>query len=287
MHFRTSSRKSESLPRLSPVKRKRSEKPGTEYISYVPGEFRGETDQEKIVEMLVGKSMFVRKSEQTVNVAVVIPIILGIVAIPYLYTKVLSWSYSVSTSRSEKAQLSVKTMVPDMNSQAGIFPIYLTQTAILPQPTQVIKVQVQVNYPTSMPTPSATADLAQVFYYSYYNPDVIAPGDLLPNGDCATPEKNWCHTTNCWDYDVKAGKCVSPTASGQAFRDWWNKGVACGQKYPLWTVFVVVDPPALAGRWTCIDRGGTIDQSRLDFLQPAQSVNWGSEVRAIVEYPTK
>lgn len=235
----------------------------------------------------MGKALFVRKSEQTVNIAVVIPIILGIVLIPWGYTKVLAWSYSVSTSRSAKAQLSIKTLMPVQDGNAGIFPIYLTQTAIPPQPTQVIQVQVHVNYPTAFPTPSQTPDVSQVFYYSYYNPDILAPGDLLPNGDCANPEKDWCHTTNCWDYSVQNGKCVSLTASGQAFRDWWNKGVACSNKYPLWTVFVVVDPPSLAGRWTCIDRGGSVVGSRLDFLQPNQAVNWGSEVHAIVEYPTR
>lgn len=236
---------------------------------------------------MVGKSSFVRKSEQTLNFVVVIPIILAVVAIPWLYVKVLSWSYSVSTSRATKAQMSIKTMVPVQDGNAGIFPIYLTETAIAPQPTQVIHVQVQVNFPTSLPTPSPTPDPVEVFYYSYYNPNILAPGDLLPDGKCAHQEGSWCHTTNCWDYNIGKAVCQSPTASGQLFRDWWNKGVACAQKYPIWTVFVVVSPPSLAGRWTCIDRGGSVDGSRLDFLQPAQSVNWGSEVDAIVEYPTK
>ena len=276
----------------SKEKRERSVGQGSGYIKYIPGLFRGLTDSDQIVRSIVGRPLLVRKSEQTVNVLVVVPIVIGIVAIPWLYMKILDWTYKQSTNHNP-ARVGFATigpgaygLPPAVNPIITFVPTYGGDRV---QPTQEISVKVQVNYPTALPTQEVTvtptADTGQVFYYSFYNPDMLAPGDLLPDGTCKDVEKTWCHTTNCWDYDVAAGNCRSATASGQKFRDWWNKGLACGGKYPLWTVFIVLEPSILAGRWTCIDRGGIVDGSRLDFLQINQVIAWGAEVHALVELP--
>jgi hypothetical protein len=256
---------------------------GGNYVKFNKDNFRGEENPLKVVTMLTGRSVFVRKSEQTVNIAVVIPIIIGVIAIPWGYMKILDWSYKISTDK-QRTMLLYTTTTPDASTDNGLI-TFLNDRIFTPQPTQVIKVQVQVNYPTTMPTITDTPDKSEVFYYTYYNPNLLAVGDLDQDGNCGHQEGSWCHVINCWDYSIKQSKCVSLTASGQAYTDWWNRGLACPMKYPLWTVFIVTSPPALAGRWTCIDRGGSVDGSRLDFLQLNQVVPWASEVRAIVEYP--
>jgi hypothetical protein len=149
-------------------------------------------------------------------------------------------------------------------------------------PTQSINISVSVVMPTVEATATQEGD---IFYYTFYNPNVLVPQDLNADGTCANTDGVLCHTVNCWSFDLAKGECVSPMNSGQAFRDWWGKALACDPKYPLWTVFVVTAPPALVGRWTCLDRGQAVTGSRLDFLMNSQVVTWGSALLATVEYP--
>jgi hypothetical protein len=240
---------------------------------------------EEIVRAIVGRPLFIRKNEQTANIIVVLPIVALLVAIPYFYIKALDWAAGAANRRADAFKM--VNVNPNQVSNPMIKFVPTITPLTTQQPTQVISVNVQVSYPTAAPTqiPTATADPGRVFYYTYYNPDVLVDADVTKKGKCANQEGNWCHTVNCWDYDLAAGECKSATASGQDFRDWWGKGLACASEFPLWTVFVVIEPPELAGRWTCIDRGPAVEGSRLDFLMPGQVIEWGHELKAVVELP--
>lgn len=141
---------------------------------------------------------------------------------------------------------------------------------------------------TKLPTPVIVAATStpsielQVFYYSYYNPDLLAPSDIV-NGVCMNQENGVCHTVNCWDYLVMEGKCKSKMASGLDWHAYVGKAVACGFEYPLGTVFHVLEPEAVRGTYPCLDRCPACTEKKvLDFLSGEKRLPWNEELRVQV-----
>ncbi|MGB8212002.1 MAG: hypothetical protein WCE68_00455 [Anaerolineales bacterium] len=120
------------------------------------------------------------------------------------------------------------------------------------------------------------------FYYSFYYPDLLANGEIV-NGKCADQENGICHTTNCFDYDVEAGRCRSPMASGLDWHGFIGKVVACGFEFPLGTVFRVLTPAKLAGEYICLDRcPACTGKHLLDFLSASQQLPWWTPLQVQV-----
>lgn len=135
---------------------------------------------------------------------------------------------------------------------------------------------------TPTPEPTATNVPYETFRLSFYDPNI---GKYFPDNAF----------TNCFDWDPAAEVCRSTTASGYRHEEFYGRGLACPDRYPLGTVFRVLRPVQLAGDWYCIDRGGAITDDWLDFLLQypdglwtGANINdfpWGTEVRAEVYYP--
>jgi len=183
-----------------------------------------------------------------------------------------------------------------------LLPFVLTAMVSSPHPTQASNVHISVVNTTKMvkpteptvpalPTPTGvvatiTPSSIQVFYYSYYNPDLLAPSDIL-NGVCANMERGICHTMNCWEYDVMEGKCKSRMSSGLDWHGYVGKVVACGFEYPLGTVFQVLEPEKVAGAYACLDRcPACTGKNQLDFLSLNQILPWNQELLVQVALPS-
>jgi hypothetical protein len=108
------------------------------------------------------------------------------------------------------------------------------------------------------PTPEFVPEKKE-FLLSFYDPMI---GQYFP--DIAS--------INCDDWrpatSYQNAYCASMTASGEDWRDWYGRGLACPPGYELWTVFEVFQPELLRGDWTCIDRGYGVEGQYLDFLLP-------------------
>ena len=133
-----------------------------------------------------------------------------------------------------------------------------------------------------VPEPTSTSVPYETFRLSFYDPNI---GKYFP-------DKAF---TNCFDWDTTNQVCRSTTSSGYRHEEFYGRGLACPERYPLGTVFRVLRPVQLAGDWYCIDRGGAVTDDWLDFLiqypdglWTGENINdfpWGTEVRAEVLYP--
>jgi len=81
------------------------------------------------------------------------------------------------------------------------------------------------------------------------------------------------------------GKCESKMASGLDWHDYLGKVVACGFEFPLGTVFYVLEPERIAGKYSCLDRcPACTDNKQLDFLGLTQKLPWNQELSVMVSY---
>ena len=134
------------------------------------------------------------------------------------------------------------------------------------------------------PAPPVTAPATdEIFFYSYYYPDLLAPEDVV-DGICANQDGALCHTVNCWDFDLLTGRCRSAMASGLDWREYIGKALACGYEYSLGTVFRVLEPASLAGDYPCLDRCPDCTSKRLlDFISAYQALPWQTELLVQVD----
>ena len=175
----------------------------------------------------------------------------------------------------------------DQAKPAPVLPTQVQVTRFVPVPVSPLSIEPA---PTLVPThievepaPTLNAAPTEIFFYSYYNPDLLAPGDIV-DGMCAQQEGKLCHTVNCWDFDLLAGRCRSPMASGLDWREYTGKALACGYGYPLGTVFRVLEPAGLAGDYPCLDRCPDCTGKRLlDFVSLYQALPWQTELLVQVD----
>ena len=84
--------------------------------------------------------------------------------------------------------------------------------------------------------------------------------------------------TNCSSF--VDGQCVSRMASGERWQDWTGQACACPPEFPFWTVI------ELEGKqWVCLDRGGKVKGSWIDFLEQYSQYGYGTEVNVTVSLP--
>lgn len=152
--------------------------------------------------------------------------------------------------------------------------VEVVKPALIPTVTVASTSVIQIG-PIRNSTPEGAL---QILYYSYYNPDLLAPVDFV-DGICANQEKGMCHTINCWEFNVFEGKCESAMATGLDWHDYVGKAVACGFEYPLGTIFHVLEPEKLAGMYTCLDRcPACTSNNQLDFLSLTQELPWNQKL---------
>jgi hypothetical protein len=134
-----------------------------------------------------------------------------------------------------------------------------------------------------MPSVTGTLEAAvEIFYYSYYYTDFLAPSDIV-DGVCANQEGELCHTVNCWDYDLADRRCRSLMASRLDWHDYVGKAVARGFEYLLGTVFCVLEPQNLAGKYLCLDRcPACTGKKQLNFLSLTHKLPWNQELSVLV-----
>jgi hypothetical protein len=253
----------------------------------LPGSFKGTIGSQGIVEKLVGKSLYVRKNEQSVNILVVIPALAALVAIPYFYVKAISWAAGSAQRRADAGKIVMFDVTPTMNiSYGGPVITFVPTYGPTGSPTTVKIAPTYTMYPTLTPVPSYTPVLGEPFYYSRYDPSLLDRSvDLNEDGSCKNVEDGICHTMNCFDYDLDAGECVSMMTTGLDWKDYFGKSVACGAEYPLYTIFRVITPMQIAGDYECLDRCPACTGKKiLDFLSTVWTLNWNYTLSVQVIY---
>jgi hypothetical protein len=89
---------------------------------------------------------------------------------------------------------------------------------------------------------------------------------------------------NCFRF--VAGACLSPTASGEPWQAWVDRGAACPREWPFWTRLTLPG----GEEFVCVDRGGKIVTGAdgvawVDLLVKVAPVPFGTVVEARVVWP--
>lgn len=83
--------------------------------------------------------------------------------------------------------------------------------------------------------------------------------------------------TNCGNFID--GECISNMSSGEDWRNWIGKAMACPPEIPFWTK-VIIDNR----EWICLDRGGAITYNNgvywVDMLSPEAVYPFGTIMQA-------
>ena len=214
-----------------------------------------------LVRSLIGRQLITRKSDNSFNFGVVLPSILGIIVIIWGYVSVLNASQAFSANRSLHARQTDEAIFSIRNPTYSVPTLYNQGTS-----KPVDKTATSTMIVTSTQVPTATENI-QRFSYSWYDPSLGYP--------------------NCWDWDEVNKECHSMMSSGQDWHNYYGRAVACPLEYPLGTVIRVIEPDALKGDWTCLDRGAAIVGSRLDFLTHGATpgLGWYDGLQAEVILP--
>jgi hypothetical protein len=230
-------------------------------------------DKLAIAKSIVGASVMVRETEQSVNWGSIALGLIFVIALP-------AWWFHLVGAKIQKAndkQAAIATRMASGDtdrvgaylvdgtltvSMDGVFAtaasdiISLTMTASAPTVT-----------PTSLPTITPTAGLRGEpvqLKLSFYDPNI---GKFFPNN----PEVG---KINCALWDVAALVCNSNMADGTPFYDAYGKAVACPPPMQNGDLLRVSYPEQLAGDWICQDRGWAIDRGYVDFLLRYPDMVW-------------
>jgi len=179
-----------------------------------------------------------------------------------------------------------KTNIPVHVSQVTPLVVYMQQTMQAWTPTPSMTATITPTFtPTEVSTYVYSSPTPVVLYFrlSFYDPNI---GRYFPDKA----------EVNCLQWDFEKKECHSKLLGGtDVFSNWYGRGLACPAEFPFYTKFQVVNPPQLAGLWTCVDRGGLIVGNWLDFLlrYPDQVWTgydldlfpWAETVEAVVTFP--
>ena len=96
---------------------------------------------------------------------------------------------------------------------------------------------------------------------SFYDPEI---GDYFPE----------IASVNCAVWNIETSSCDSTMANGLNFVDYYGKAVACPPGMATGQEFEVLLPKELAGLWTCMDRGYSVEGDWMDFLLKYPDMIW-------------
>lgn len=246
-----------------------------DFVEFEGNKWRAE-NAKKVATSLVGRSVVLRKNEQSINwpvIVVTVPLLLGI---PAVWLFLIKHGMEQSNQAQAAAQTSVATAMRYLYALTASPTLWGVSGANNRNVSTVTPtlgaVFTATAYPTYTPYPtytvvvSPTLELVE-FLYSYYDPRLGG--------------------VNCLTWDDVGGVCVSPLAVGLPFDQWYGKAVACAEIYPYWTIFRVVEPVSIRGDYICLDRYDTVTWGYryIDFLDVAQRLPWNVTVKAEVIYP--
>lgn len=211
-------------------------------------------DTRLLARQIVGRSVLVRKSEQSLNPESVV-IVLLLVAMVYWYL----WRVNVRIERSQQRQQQMATLVASgSNVYDSLDQLQVTsQPSVSPMPTLTLA-------PTVTPFPTATvAPKSELVFLklSFYDPNI---GSVIPE----------IADINCALFDHVNRVCVSTMANGVPFGQYYGKAIACPPPMQHGDILDVVYPVQLAGQWTCMDRGWAIEYPYVDFLLRYPDMIW-------------
>jgi hypothetical protein len=272
-----------------------------------PIDLEGEVDKSKIARSMVISALVRRKSDQQINIVLLFSSV-GMAALilgGYFFlirgglnqldthSRALDVTRTAIAERFESVPGFVGGVVSYDDPSLATLTIMPTVTptpyvVVFNTPTPTL-MPGQVSYdPVGLPTSVLPTIVpgASEYIFSFYNPDILAPGDVV-KGVCQAPDGKWCHTVNCWDFDIMKGVCVSKMFSGLDFHAWYGKAVACPEGVPMGAVYRVLAPEQIRGDWVCLDRGGAVSGTRLDFLllKMPVGINFGDIVIASLIIP--
>lgn len=211
-------------------------------------------DKKALAKRIVGYSVLVRKSEQSLNPESVL-IVLAIVSLAWFFM----WRLEVRAVRSQQKQQAIATRIAlGSNSYDA-----LSQLQVTPMVSQIV-LPTDTPMPTMVPSPTVTIGPKSELVFlklSFYDPNI---GSIIP--DIAD--------INCALFDHINRVCVSTMANGVPFGQYYGKVVACPPPMQHGDVLEVSYPVQLAGNWTCMDRGWAIEYPYVDFLLRYPDMIW-------------
>lgn len=242
----------------------------------------------EIAASMVGASVVVRKTEQSINWNSMLLAAVVLVGVPGLWfnalgNKIERQTANANARATRMAAIRNGDTIGAYSGVGGVVDtnpdLWNTPGSIVEGAQNIMNATLQAGY-TSTPqatvtpqvtetpqaTPSGLYSVNVVFRYSYYNPKLGG--------------------VNCFDWDPAAGDCRSMLADGGDWHTEYGKVVACAPDIALGTVVQVTYPDALKGVWVCRDRGGAIVGDLIDFLDIRQRAEWLSPVSATLYPPS-
>lgn len=213
-------------------------------------------DPYTLVRKMVGHSILVRKSEQSLNPESIFIVFL-LVGMVYWYL----WRVNVRIERGQERQQAIATRIASGSNPYDA--IGQLQVTALPSETPVPVIMVMPE-PTLTPLPTATvAPKSELVFLklSFYDPNI---GSVIPE----------IADINCALFDHVNRVCISTMANGVPFGQYYGRAVACPPPMQHGDILDVIYPVQLAGQWTCMDRGWAIEYPYVDFLLRYPDMVW-------------
>lgn len=211
-------------------------------------------DPKALARQLVGHSILVRKSEQSLNPESVF-IVLALVGLVSFYL----WRVGAHIDRSQQRQQEIATRIANGSNSYDA----LSQIMVTVQPTDT-PIPTLTPLPTLTPSATLTASPKSELVFlklSFYDPNI---GSVIPS----------IADVNCANFDHINNVCISTMANGVPFGQYYGKAIACPPPMQHGDVLEVTYPVQLAGRWTCMDRGWAIEYPYVDFLLRYPDMIW-------------
>jgi len=239
-------------------------------------------DKLSLVKSLVGHSVIVRKSEQSLNFESVMIVLAFFGMFGWFF-----YALNAKVNRIQQHDAIVATRISmggnayDIGGLANL-KVEITPALVVPTVTST---------PSPIPSPSVLPSITPSFpmvrenvlmKLSFYDPQI---GMYYP--DIAS--------VNCANWSVEQNTCLSLMADGTPFAPNYGRAVACPPPMQNGDILEVSYPVQLQGEWTCRDRGWAIENGYLDFLLrypdmiwTGHDLNlfpWSSTVRAVWVHP--
>lgn len=221
------------------------------------------TDKRQLAKQIVGHSVLVRKSDQSLNPESVFWLLVLVFMFWWFFhalnarirlteerNQAMAARIAAGGNRYDAGGVGVlhgqETVTPTL-SFAGAY-LATQQSSYTPTPV------IPTGTPSPVPTSTITMKVEGVLLkLSFYDPDI---GRIFPE----------VAKVNCASWSFEQQLCMSYTVGGNDFHQWYKKGAACPPPMHIGDWLKVYYPEQLAGDWVCIDRGGAIQNGYVDFL---------------------
>lgn len=248
-----------------------------------------------IARSIVGHSVLVRKTEQSINWGSVAILVVCVIVGPAWWLRLAGHTIQRGNDKAAARMTAQASGNPDtlgaymgtpaVVSMDGVFSA--ASTAAIQNGMATIQAGITPTIaPTLTPTPTQGLHSQPVqLKLSFYDPNI---GKYFPDN----PKVG---QINCALWDTVSLTCNSTMADGSPFALYYGKAAACPPPMQNGDLLRVSYPTQLAGDWICMDRGWAIDRGYIDFLlrypdmvwtgYDLNSFPWWSTVRAEWVHP--